>query len=177
MRRLTQACRVLVLLGLAGLLGCNQPPKKMQFNNMIARTNADLKGKAVAFYKVVVPLSKGEQVTPASARSSLGDVEKTLAEARKKFDSLKPPVNSPKGEAMLEKYRTFLKVEQDIVDGCFKPAVTAIEDNQNYPTPNAKWGAIRTLLEKADAIERDSYRALAAAQKDYVDAHKFKMVR
>jgi len=163
---LIQTCLALVIL-VVGLTGCGQPPKKKQFNNMIARANADLKSKAQAFYKVIQPIGEGKQVTAAQARGELSAMETALNDIKAKFDKMKPPVNSPKGEVLLDKYRAFLKTQENIIDSCFKPIVSAIERGQ------PDWNYIAARLKAADGLESDAYNALATAQKEYAKAHNF----
>jgi len=163
---LIQACLVLGIL-LVGLTGCGQPPKKKQFNNMIARANNELKEKATAFRKAIEPLSTGGQVTGAQARGALNAVESTFNEIKTKFDKMKPPVNSPRGQDLLDKYRAFLKTQENIIDSCFKPIVSAIERGER------DWNYINGRLKAAEALEGGAYKDLTNAQSEYAKAHNF----
>jgi hypothetical protein len=174
---LTLACLLLILLGVVASSGCLPPPKKRRFNNMIARANTQLKEKADGFNKIVSPLRQGQAVNAGEARSALNAFESTLKDTKKQFNRLSSPVQSPKGETLLSKYRDFLKTEEDIVSQCLRPIVTAIEDNGNYPTPAAKWSVVSGLLDKANSMERDAFTDVATAQKEYAEAHKYKLVK
>jgi hypothetical protein len=175
-RRLTRACLLLLLIGMLAAVGCSQPPKKMRFNNMMGRANQELKGKATAFYKVISPLGKGQPVAATEARSALNTVQNTFNDVKKDFDRLRPPVNSPAGATLLEKYRAFLKAEESILDTCYKPMVAIIEDDRAYPSPGEKWAAISALLKKADDLEREPYAEVSTAHREYMKQHKFRAV-
>jgi hypothetical protein len=174
---LTISCLLLVLVVLLGATssGC-QRPKKKRFNNDIARANVELRNKAKSFYKAIKPLSEGKQVTVADVRGPLKSVENTVKQFKKDYARMRAPANSPNGETLLTSYREFLDKQQEIIDTCFKPIVDAIGDDQTYPTPQAKWDAIASLMKKADSLEKAPYRALAKAQKDYAEAHNFNLV-
>jgi hypothetical protein len=173
---LTKRVLVLLLAVLIVLSGCNQPPKKRKFNNNIARANQQLSSKGRAFYKAIHPIGKGEAIQASSARSALNDIEKYVAELNKEYGSMPPPTGSPKGAALMEKYRNFLKTQQAIVDSCLKPIVAAIE-NPRLGSPAEKWAVISPLLKKADELESVSYNVLSHAQKDYANEHKFTLVQ
>jgi len=61
--------RSAVIVGLGLAFGC-APPKKRQFNNILAKLNQDLSAKAKEFYKAVAPLEKGQNVRRSNARSA-----------------------------------------------------------------------------------------------------------
>jgi hypothetical protein len=167
---------VLALAGVVVLAGCNPPPKKTGFNNSMARANLKLKEKARAFYKVVYDLGTGKPVAASQARSALNDIETALADLKKDYASMKPPAGSSTGATLLEKYRVFLNVEQNIIDACFKPAVAAVE-NPGLASPAEKWNVIQPLLKQADEMERPAWGDVAKAQRDYAEAYHYTLVQ
>src|SRR5690349_13898852 len=98
----------------------------MGFNNLISKTNKRLADSAKRFYKAVEPMGKGAAGNPNDAQSAYSDMGSTLRDARKDFDETEPP-NSPNGPTLLEKYRAFLKKEQEIYDNCFTPMIQTIK--------------------------------------------------
>jgi hypothetical protein len=172
----TRKALLAILLGLLTLAGCGKGrPKKMQFNNMMARQNKRMADTAKAFYKVIQPIGgSGATVDPSRARSALNDCATALKDAQNAFDGLGAPVNSPAGESLLSRYNAFLRAEQDILDTCLKPIVQIIEDNGNYPDPGTKWAAISKLLREIDAKEKNAWGDLNRAQQEYAKAHKYR---
>jgi hypothetical protein len=167
----------LLLLVLLTAAGCGVPPKKMRFNNMMARTNQELASNGKSFYKAIQPIGTGQAVPASQARSALTSCENTVRAAQSTYARLLPPSNSSNGPDMLAKYRTFLNTQDSIVDSCLKPIVKIIEDDQRYPTPQDKWAAIDPLLRKADELEAKAYRDLSAAQQAYAKEHNFRLTR
>ncbi len=171
MRRVT----LVVLLGLLTLAGCTKArPKKLKFNNMMARANQKMAEAGRNFYKVIHPISSGQTLAPNKARNALNDCETALKEAQKEFDGLGAPVNSPAGDTMLGRYNAFLKAEQDVLDSCLKPIVQIIEDNGQYPDPGSKWAAISAKLKEIDAKDKGAWNDLYRAQQEYAKAHKLR---
>jgi hypothetical protein len=167
----------LLLLVLLTAAGCGVPPKKMRFNNQMARTNHELATNGKSFYKAIQPIGTGQAVPASQARSALSACETTVRNAQSTYAGMLPPNNSSNGSDLLAKYRTFLNTQDSIVDSCLKPIVRIIEDDQRYPTPNEKWSEIAPLLRKADELEAKAFRDLTAAQQAYAKEHNFRLTR
>jgi hypothetical protein len=170
-KRLKKPTTVVLLVAMVTVAGCGQPPKKRQFNHKVAEANERLSNKARNFYKVIQPIGTGVAVQGSQAQSALTEIETALRDIRKEFDKMPPPLGSPKGAVMLQKYQAFLSTQQSIVDSCLKPIVAIIENASIAD----KWNRITPLLRKADDLERDSYNTLSASQREFAEAHKLKL--
>src|SRR4051812_45865291 len=137
------AAGLLVVVGLALAVGC-VPPKKRQFNNLLAKLNQDLSAKAKEFYKVVAPLEKGQNVSQANARTALEGCKTALKDVQEVFDGTGSPVGSTSGRAMRAKYADFLKAQHKIISDCFVPIVEAV--GAPKLTPAEKWKIIQPLI-------------------------------
>jgi hypothetical protein len=150
----------------AACAGCKIPPKPMRFNNLIARGNEKLAAAAKNFQKAVEPLSKGGTADVSAVRSAVNEADSAVTQLTKDFDSMAAPKN---GDALLAKYKDFLKTQRQIVDECMKPALKAIEDDKTYPTPADKWAQVYKLTTAAKQLEQDAFKALDMAQSEYCD--------
>jgi hypothetical protein len=148
--------------------GCSQPPKPMRFNNMIAQANSELGEAAKKFKKAVEPLGNG-QPADAGARTAYNEIKSLLEALKKKFDKMKPPVNSPSGEALLEKYREFLENQQEIFDQFFTPMMAAVDNNALSPAD--KWSEIQPKFAQITQKEDPVRNTLLKLQDDYAKSH------
>jgi len=140
----------------------------MGFNNMIARTNKKLEEGALRFYKAIEPMGKGQPGNPNDAQSAYNEIGNTLRDARKEYDETEPST-SPQGPNLLEKYRAFLKKEQEIYDSCFTPMIQTVKDNRF--DPGSKWQRIQPYLNRASTDENIPYATLIKAQEEYCQGH------
>ena len=163
-----QACALLVLGVLLLTSGCSRPPKKRQFNNILAKRNAKMAAAAKEFYKAVEPLSKGQAAGPV--RQKLDECKTALEEAQSYVGA---PRGTEAGRALLNTYKDYVAAQQKIYDECLTPILAIVEDNRRFPAPGQKWAAIQPLLQKADEIERPAYAELNKAQQTYGQAHGF----
>lgn len=172
MKRLTPLALQLALAALAAACaGCKIPPKPMRFNNLMAKGNERLATAAKNFKKAVEPLSKGGTVDVSEVRTAVNEADAAVTELTKDFDNMGTPKN---GDALMAKYREFLKAQRQIVDDCMKPALKAIENDKKYPEPQDKWAQVFKLTKEATKLEQDAFKALDAAQSEYCD-HKDNM--
>jgi hypothetical protein len=160
------------LTGLILAVGCNQPPKPMRFNNTMARANKRLAEAAKKFNKAIIPLKTSQPADLEAARGAYTEMQVALTEITKEYAAARPPVNSPLGREMLEKYRDFLKTEQEVFDACITPMWEAIQDDKKYPDAARKWEAVEPLLTKARDTEREAWMAVRKAQFDYCNHYK-----
>ncbi|MFO0876977.1 MAG: hypothetical protein U0840_06355 [Gemmataceae bacterium] len=158
-----------VLLLVVG--GCQQPPKPMQFNNMIAKTNQKLSEASKKFYKALEPLKSGAPADASAAQNAYTEITTALRDARTTYDSLSAPFGSTTGPELLANYRSFLTVQQTILDSCISPMNKILQDNANYPDAGAKWVAIAPLIAKASEEESSVMATLRETQKKYCKEH------
>jgi hypothetical protein len=170
---LARAVGLLVVALLVVTAGCSKPPKKRQFNNKLARRNADHASAAKELYKEIAPLANGQMVSSAGPRTALDKCQKALSTTQSMMLDLSPPRGSIAGRDMYNVYKEFVASQQKIYDECFVPIVAIVEDNRRYPTPGAKWAAISPLLQQVDKIEKPAYDALMKAQQEFSAAHGF----
>lgn len=156
---------------IVGVVGCQQPPKPIQFSNMIAKTNQKLSEGAKKFYKAIEPLKAGAPADTSSMQSAYNEISSTLRDAREQFSKISPPFNSEKGPDLLEKYQNFLTSQQTIFDSCITPMQRIVQDNATYPDPGAKWVAIFPLLGRATQEEATAMAALKKSHEDYCKSH------
>ena len=159
---------VLLLAGLAGAtVGCKAPPKPIRFNNMMARTNTNLASAAKNFAKAVEPLSKGQPADVGGMRSAYRNMESALKSAKEEYEDLSPPQNSSNGQDMLDKYKAFLK-GQDEVLSVANQIVQVVEKG-------GQWPAVEALLAQAQQIEGRTLGPLQSVQTKYAENHKLRL--
>jgi hypothetical protein len=167
-------CPLALQLVLAALVaacaGCKLPPKPMRFNNLMAKGNEKLAAAAKAFQKAIEPLSKGGAADVSAARSAVNEADTAVTQLTKDFDGMGAPKH---GDAMLAKYREFLKTQRQIVDDCMKPALKVLEDDKNYPEAKDKYPQVFKLLKGATKLEQDAFRALTQAQSEFCDRKEY----
>jgi hypothetical protein len=153
--------------------GCSMPARPMHFNNMMARANQRLNEAGKKFAKAVSPLSSGGAANVNEAKSAYNEAQTVLAEVKKEFDEVRPPLGSDAGSTLLDRYREFLQVQQNIFDTCYTPMFQALQDNARYPDAASKWAVIQPLLGKAQETEKSAIFAVGEAQKAYAEQNKF----
>jgi hypothetical protein len=153
--------------------GCSLPARPIHFNNMMARANQRLNESGKKFAKAVSPLGSGGAANLNEAKSAYNEIQSTLAEVKKEFDEVRPPIGSDAASTLLERYRDFLQAQQKIFDTCYTPMFQALQDNARYPDAASKWAVIQPLQGKAQEVEKPAIFALGEAQKAYADQHKF----
>jgi hypothetical protein len=166
---------------LAGLVilvtGCKMPAKPKQFNNTIARSIKQLGDDGRRMQKAMEPLFKGDKPNPpevSSAREACDAIKNHLASYTKEADEMKPPTNSPEGEVMLEKYREYLKKEQEIYERHFTKMLQIIQDNR-YGLEDKKT-TLKAMLDNVTSDERPALERLKKAQKEYCKANEMEDV-
>lgn len=159
----------LVVFGLILAVGCAPPPKKRQFNNILAKLNVDLSTSAKAFQKTVAPLEAGAAVSPNNVRSAADNCKKALKDVQEVFDDTSSPVGSVSARTMRSKYADFLKTQHTIYSDCFVRIVEIVEANKG----RGGWDKIGPLLKRADDLEKDAYDALVAAQREFGEKHGY----
>jgi hypothetical protein len=168
MKRLSMTVVLAALF--AGLVGCAQPLKPMQFNNRMAKANDRLATSAKNFYKAIEPLSQ-QRPADGSLASSYGEVKSALEAAKADFADVLPPQGSPPGVILMEKYRTFLQQQQTIFDNSITP-IYNIANNQGLDA-FGKWQQIQPLLQRASAEESRSSNDLRQAHQEFCKHHMF----
>jgi hypothetical protein len=158
-----------MLVGLVVLAsGCKMPTKPKAFNNKIARGNKRLADSGRKLYKALVPLMEGK--APSSdAQSAYNEAKTALTELKQEFAEIKPPVNSPEGQDLLEVFLEFLDRQQEIFDNTFTPMLRIAQNNSM--TPSDRWTLISPYLEKASADGRPKLNKLRNAQKAFCKAN------
>src|SRR5262245_33475725 len=111
---LARAVALLVLAVLVLTTGCSKPPKKRQFNNRLAKRNAEHAAAAKDLYKEISPLSNGQAVSPSGPRSALDKCQKTLSTTQAIMLDLSPPRGSIAGRDMYNVYKEFVSSQQKI---------------------------------------------------------------
>jgi hypothetical protein len=154
--------------------GCSAPPKPLRFNNMMARANAKLSAAAKSFGKTLEPLANGRPADPGAVRSAYRNMESALKEVKAEFDELKPPLNSGNGQEMLDKYKEFLRGQENVLSSVASRVVQIVETPM---APGQQWAQIQPLLAQAPAIESQTLTALKGVQDKYAQSHKLKLGR
>lgn len=164
------------LLGLALVAGlfltlssCTPPPKKRQFNNILARLNQDLAEAGKGFYATMRKYNGGA-APPGEARAKLEECKTALRKVQDVFDDTKYPRGSLEGIPFRMAYSDFLKAQHQILDECFTPCVEIAESNK---PAGQKWAEIDRKLQEAARIEKEPYDKLSEAQSKFAQAHNF----
>jgi len=166
---------------LAGLMilvtGCRMPAKPKKFNNTIARGSKQLGDDARRMQKAMEPLLKGNTPNPpevSTAREACDAIKNHLASLIKEADEIVPPVNSPEGDVLLDKYREYLKKEQEIYDRHFTKMLQIIQDNR-YSLEDKKT-TLTSMLSVVSNDEAPALERLRKAQKAYCKVNEMEDV-
>jgi hypothetical protein len=172
----TQLHRLLVVVFLLALgfdTGCNPPPPKTRFNRRIVSTTKQLSEAAAAFRKALEPLEQGKDISPGTVQGAFRTVEKSVADAREKYEDAILPLNSDSAVAYLDAFKDFLKTEESIVQTNLKKALTiGLQSDQDR---KSRWAEIQAEFQAADAAESSALSKLMKAQQAFADEHNYKL--
>jgi hypothetical protein len=160
----------LLLLLVAIEVGCQgPPPSRLAFTDRMAVTNAKIADSSQKIRKALQNARDGKAPEMNTIRSEADKVKKAIADARKEFDNLSLPARPSKSApALLDAYKDFLKVEEQIYNTQMQKVVQLA---QSGGSGNEFLGMVDSEMNQAYMMETPALERVKKAQKDYADEH------
>jgi hypothetical protein len=177
-RRWLTLVLAVALVGLTAGCRLGPPPTKKEFNDHIVLSNRKLAKAGTDFNKALHNWFQKKGKVEA-VRTAYNEAEKVVQEINAYYEDAPLPRKKQAAETLLEEYKKYLKVQNDIL-GEMKTIADAADNIQNYQTtkvdPAEEMKKLQAAMRSIKAQEKTALASLEKAQKSFAEALNFTLV-